>query len=114
MSKSGFNIERQTIPTTPDYECFGKLTGSWVWDNFLRQNLSTKKTDTELLRVLVALYERCAENDPLVAIPIGVAWINHLADLGFPATTRVAVFQHSLLALAWVLLVLPWVLLILA
>jgi len=95
-SKSGFIIERQMIPTTPDYKCFGKLTDKWVWDNFQRLDLSTKQTDTELLQALVALCERCAENDPLAAVPIGVTWIDHLADLRFPA---LAVLQDPLLVL---------------
>jgi len=82
-SKLGFIDERRTIPTTSDYESFGKLTEKWVWDNYLRPNLSTEKTDTELLQALIALCERCAEDDPLAAVPIGVTWINGLADLNF-------------------------------
>ena len=84
-SKLGFINERRRIPTTSDYEKFHLFTENWVWDNHARQNLSTKKTDTEHLQALIALCKQCAEKDPLVAVPIDVTWIDGLADLKFTA-----------------------------
>ena len=84
-SKLGFINERRTIPTTSDYESFRLLTENWAWDNHARQNFPTEESDTELLQALIALCERCAENDPLAAVPIGITWVDGLADLKFTA-----------------------------
>lgn len=76
---------------TPDYESLGIMLETWVTDNYLRlltnrlspQTPSNEKTDTEHLQVLITLCNRCAEKDPLVAVPIDVTWIDGLADLKF-------------------------------
>ena len=86
--KLAFISDRRSVPTTSDYEKFDLLTQHWVWDNYMRQNISTEKTDTELLRAITALCERCAKNNPLVAVPIGVTWIDGLADLQFTSPSH--------------------------
>jgi len=91
-AKLRFITLRQKIPTTRDYEPWSRVTDDWVLDNYL----STQKTDTELLQALVAICQGCVENDPFVAVPIDVAWID-----GLPISALQAIFQHPLLIPAW-------------
>ena len=82
-TKLRFITLRQKAPTTPDYETWSRITDDWVLETHLRQLLSTEKTKTELLQALVAICQECAENDPFVAVPIDVTWIDGLEDLKF-------------------------------
>jgi len=90
-SKVGFITQRRKIPTTSDYETWSKVADNWVWDNHLRQDTSIKKTDTELLQVLVAICQGCAGNNALAAVPIDVTWINGLTNLEFTAPTHLSI-----------------------
>lgn len=101
-SKLAFILGQRQLPMTPDYESLGIMLETWVTDNYLRlltnrllsQTLPNEKTDTEHLQALVALCERCAEKDPLVAVPIDVTWIDGLAALKF---TSLSTQRHRIL-----------------
>ena len=87
-AKLDFINQRRRIPTTPDHESWSKIIDNWVWDDFLRRQLSTQKTDTELLQALVAICQECGEKDPLAVVPIDVTWIGGLAGLTFSAPSH--------------------------
>jgi len=97
MSKLAFIDEKGEIPTTSDYESWGVISDTWVdiWDDYRKrlkslrtQTLAAATTDTEHLQVLIDACDNCAEEDPLAAVPIDVAWIHGLADLEFTPPSR--------------------------
>ena len=91
LSKLGFIREQWEIPTTPDYEKLGILTGSWIriWDNHLREREGpfetplVEKANSEYLRALVEACTKCSKTNPIASVPIEVSWVNGLADLKF-------------------------------